>query len=366
MDKLESEELKFEIKTHDFEENVNHLKVFSEQEESDLELKKVNGSKDIGEWFTEWFKGGGIGKDHKVTGDELNEVTTQIQNNLIVLNKNQREIKKEFGTVYAALSALDRDYMSCIIVSQEEIRKTNKKLKESQEVIKTNQTKIEQANDDIRKSHRTLQKTVLQLQRFKEMLDKYKHLEDIDNMWNDIVEIEQTIKEMSISVDELIEKLNTQVRNLSVLKDNQDKMLKQSHIYDIDIMWKSNNSVKENVDLLFSQIKEITSSLESSETNIVQLLQKKRELDDIIHLVDIDEMFETNQRYGSEIKILQDCNSKQTSMLVELREEIEQKERKIAELEVAFSSKLKTVYMLMGGTIGLVVIELIVMLTKVM
>lgn len=66
------------IKYHDFENAKKEIKKFSEQKTTDFDLKRVNDSKDAGEFLCDWFLGRGIGLNHKVTGEELNELTSQI------------------------------------------------------------------------------------------------------------------------------------------------------------------------------------------------------------------------------------------------------------------------------------------------
>ena len=87
------------IKTHDFEKSKNELKKFSDQVTTDFDLKKVGTKKDTGEFFAGLFSGEGFGSDHKVSGTELNELTSQIQDHLISINDTQRSLIKEFGQV---------------------------------------------------------------------------------------------------------------------------------------------------------------------------------------------------------------------------------------------------------------------------
>lgn len=160
-----------EIKTHDFEVAKKGLKEFSEQTTTDLDLKKVDTSKDVGEWFGEWLKGGGIGTDHKVTGAELNELTSQVQKHLIDINTMHRRFIQEFGQVYSALEALDKDYIQAILISIKATEETSKRIEATQEQIK-------KIVDDQKKTLEVLKK-------FKQKLDNYAHLGDIDQMWND-------------------------------------------------------------------------------------------------------------------------------------------------------------------------------------
>lgn len=453
-------EEKFEIKKHDFEENINHLKAFSEQNDSDLEIKKVNGSKGVGEWFAEYFKGGGIGKDHKVTGDELNEVTTQIHNNLIVVRDNQIQTKAEFGRVYSALKSLDKDYIQAILIAVEGNRKTNKKLEESQEVIKSNQKNIKVAQEDIEKAHNTLVKTVQQLQKFKEKLDQYKHMTDIDKMWSDIqryandiskyknqidvldkfrkniesskhlsdidkiwvdvkksqdsltnintevsglaemvnaheesvnalnesrdlllslshlVDVDlmwteinradQDIKRISESIDELLKSLNKQIAEFEEAKKNQDKLIMQEHVFDIDFLWNEANSAKEDLNNLAKQFKSVTASIGDLEKIVASLENLKTQLDEVSHIKDIDTMFNDITKNGSEIRSLIEKSNEQQNCITELEESLEAKDVLIKEMNLSVANKIKVAYILAGGSLGLAIVEMILLLTGIM
>jgi hypothetical protein len=117
------------IKKHNFENSINEIKNFSEQTITDLDLKKVNNQDFIG------IPGGpGFGMDHKVSGWELNELTSQVQK--CSMNNTQIKLIKEFGQVYSALDALDKDYIQAILASIKAIEETSKSLLETQNQIK--------------------------------------------------------------------------------------------------------------------------------------------------------------------------------------------------------------------------------------
>ena len=95
------------IKYHDFENAKKEIKRFSEQTTTNLDLKRVEDSKGVGEFLRDFPWGDGISLKHKVTGEELNEITSQIQSHLHSINNTQIKLIKEFGQVYSALEALD-------------------------------------------------------------------------------------------------------------------------------------------------------------------------------------------------------------------------------------------------------------------
>ena len=84
------------IQYHDFENAKKEIKKFSEQTTTDLDLRRVDDSKGVGEFLGDWFFGRGIGKDHLVKGEELNDLTSQIQTHLHSINNTQIKLIKEF------------------------------------------------------------------------------------------------------------------------------------------------------------------------------------------------------------------------------------------------------------------------------
>lgn len=150
------------IQYHDFEKAKKEIKTFSEQTTTDLDLKRVDNSKGVGEFLGDWFFGRGVGLDHKVTGEELNDLTSQIQTHLHSINNTQIKLIKEFGQVYSALEALDKDYIQVILVSIKATEETSEGIQKTQEQIKKiveNQRKI-----------------LEELKKFKQKLDGYTHL----------------------------------------------------------------------------------------------------------------------------------------------------------------------------------------------
>ena len=124
------------IKNHDFEDAKLAIKEFSEQTTTDLDLKRVDDKKGFGEWLGDAIFGGGLGTNHKVTGEELNELTVQIQSHLRSVNSTQIKLIKQFGQVYSALEALDKDYIQAILISIKATEETSKRIEATQEQIK--------------------------------------------------------------------------------------------------------------------------------------------------------------------------------------------------------------------------------------
>jgi len=164
---------KLEIKTHDFETEKQGLKNFSQKEAEELKLDTV-----------ETYGLFGFG-DHKVTGYELNNRLNTIQQHLIDLNNTNNQTIKEFGQVYNALEALDKDYIQAILISIKATEKTSERIEATQEQIK-------KIVDDQKK-------TLEVLKRFKQKLDNYVHLGDIDAIWTFYNEWNKKVSDLSYS-----------------------------------------------------------------------------------------------------------------------------------------------------------------------
>ena len=120
------------IKTHNFEDAKRRLKEVSEKK---IEGFKINivGTKDK---FL-FLEG-----EHKVTGDEFNSRINAIKQHLINLHTKTYENNKEFGEVYNALEALDKDYIAVILTSINAIEEVSKHMREEIDTIKEVQKKI--------------------------------------------------------------------------------------------------------------------------------------------------------------------------------------------------------------------------------
>lgn len=169
---FEQEQEKFEINLshHDFDEAKEHLKEFAEQSQEELYFDKVRTHDDFfGFEFAE----------HGVNGREFNTLVEQIQNYISKFYDNQQTLIEEFGQVYKALEALDKDYIQAILSSVAAIDHTNKKiLKEQARIDKT-----------IEKQAATLQV----LKQFKEKFNENNHKETIEEHENRISKLDDRI-----------------------------------------------------------------------------------------------------------------------------------------------------------------------------
>ena len=179
---IEQEQEKFEINIsqHDFDEAKEHLKEFAEQSRDELYFDKVKTHDDFfGFEFAE----------HRVNGREFNTLVEQTQNYISKFYDNQQTLIEEFGQVYKALEALDKDYIQAILSSVAAIDHTNKKiLKEQARIDKT----IEKQTS-----------TLLALKQFKEKLTENNHKESIEEHENRLSKLDDRIVSLEDTVSAL-------------------------------------------------------------------------------------------------------------------------------------------------------------------
>ena len=122
------------IKTHNFEDAKRRLKEVSEKKPEEFEIGLVKLKEKF--WFLKE-----VG-EHKVTGDEFNSRIIAINRHLTNLHTKTYENNKEFGEVYNALEALDKDYIAVILTSINAIEEVSKHMREEIDTIKEVQKKI--------------------------------------------------------------------------------------------------------------------------------------------------------------------------------------------------------------------------------
>ncbi|HEL9627987.1 TPA: hypothetical protein U0J71_001099 [Streptococcus suis] len=300
------------IQHHDFENAKNEIKIFSEQTLMDLDIRRVKNQKDGVEVFGDLLLGRGFNLDHVVTGDELNDLTSQIQKNFYNINNTLIKLIKEFGQVYSALEALDRDYIQAIILSIKATEETSKGLQKTQEQIK----KI------VENQRRTLE----ELKKFKQKIDGYVHLDEIDQLWTYVEEQKRYLKEIDRIGTEQAERLETALQD----------------VYNI------------------------SKRVSASEKDIQNLHENINKVNGIAHLEDVDNIWTTVKEHSGILTKLEKQNEVTAYSVKKNKEEINENIVEVVQATNAvieeLTKKVKYAYWIAGGALGLAVIVLILLL----
>lgn len=119
-------EFDLQVSNHDFNAAKEQLKKFTEQDVEELKFDKVRTHEDF--FGLEW-------SEHGVTGKEFNSLIEKVQKYFSKVYDRDQNLIEEFGEVYKALEALDKDYIQAILTSVSAIKKTNEKILIEQERI---------------------------------------------------------------------------------------------------------------------------------------------------------------------------------------------------------------------------------------
>ncbi|MDU2291724.1 MAG: hypothetical protein E7D69_16875 [Clostridium celatum] len=288
------------IKKHDFEKAKRGLKEFSQKKVDELKIDTVRTN------------GGFLGLgNHKVTGYEFNSRMSTIQEHLIDLNTMNNRTVKEFGQVYSALEALDKDYIQAILISIKATEKTS-------ESIQATQEKIKKIVDDQKKTLEVLKK-------FKQKLDGYAHLGDIDKIWSDcqkwyneiatlsnsiscmmassksnsqkVEDLKRVSNSTEMKLDDLSKQFNQQIIKLKAIIDFTSELEKIVHLQDIDEMWDSLSNVHISLTNISNKLSSFKDTASKQQSDIEILLSFMKNLSGCKHLNDIDDIWSKSEEH---------------------------------------------------------------------
>ena len=196
-------EFKLQISNHDFNVAKEQLKQFAEQDVEELKFDKVRTHEDF--FGLEW-------SEHGVTGKEFNSLIEKVQKYFSKVFDRDQKLIKEFGEVYKALEALDKDYIQAILTSVSAIKKTNEKLSIDQERI----------DQTIEKQKATL----IALKQFKESVSSQLSEIDSSQLISLIEQLETRVETLESSSSDLKDESS----ELSQLKNELDSVKSQVNI----------------------------------------------------------------------------------------------------------------------------------------
>lgn len=320
------------INKHNFEMAKERLKEFSEKDEAELAIDRVK------------TEGGFLGLgDHKVTGDELNNRIETIQKHLIDINTTNNKTIKEFREIYNALDALDKDYMTSIVASVKAIEKTSNDVRIQQGVLSQHSDKLQEQQNkldvhqgEIDKIIDNIKKTITVLKSFKEKLDGLTHLTDIDKIWADCKTIQNdvrvasdsyfmSIKKVNKSIQENIEKIDLLSKESYDLNQKLEEILdfvrtleKIVHLQELDEMWDDLSDAHDSIKSISCKIEELQKLTSQHQNEINQLLEFMEKASALEHLMDIDDIWNWKEEQELHLKEIDRINEAQDGKLDEL------------------------------------------------
>ena len=159
-------------KKHNFTKSIQQIEEFGKMATKEIEITPVQTEGTFIPF-----------NDHNVTGDELNDVITEIQEHLIELNKLQIKFVREFSNVYDAFNYLDKDYIDAINNNIHTIGVVSNQALTASRQANEAAIQAQMANKNVEAALDTQKKIVDTLCIFKADIDKIKHIWNIDEIW---------------------------------------------------------------------------------------------------------------------------------------------------------------------------------------
>lgn len=293
--------------------------------------------------------------DTHVTGEQGNELVTQIQACFSDINARQIVLFKEVDSVLGTIESIHKGSIEGIVVG-----------------IKSAQNAIEQSDYAIDQIRQTLEI----LSAFKTQLEENtEHLNDIDTIWDATINLAEDCDRIENSLKEEIAKISG---NVEILHKFKKSMEKYQHLKDVDWMYDELKKheediigikgdyderikkidedvlrIKEQYEAIVNRYSEldikVSNNREELDRKIEALSQYKEAMEQIEHIKDIDFMFDKVNLHTESIAA---ANDQFNEKLLELAENQSNEIKRLNE-------KLKVVYYLLGGTASILIIQLL-------
>ena len=351
---------------------------------------------------------------------KLDRHQTEIEKNVDNIKKIVEALKifKEKLEHYQHLSDIDKIYNDCKII-QTDVRKVSDRIeklskKAAEDIVAANsknQALADRVNKDIpviQSEQKTFKNTLSDLSEklgntidllnkqipvireasaFTERLKNVSHLSDVDLMWDNVNQIKDNFGAIEENLQNIEYALSEMEKRLDEIDAFVNELNGCVHLKDVDEMWDSLDKCKADLDKVSGDIKaqqsdfdnlaaeqkqstedlseklnglsqdgaKIRESIDVNAKDIGALKKGRDKLDGYTHLEDVDGIWESVEKHTSQI-----AECKKTGG--ELAEAVQTTNSAVETM----AKKVKYAFLIAGGSAGLAVVELVLLLLKVL
>lgn len=190
---------------------------------------------------------------HRVTGEEINERLIAILSYIATLNNTSSLLIKEFNEVYNALEALDKDYIQAILISIKASERNSEAIKAQQENLQS-----------VVKAQSQMLKTLVE---FKNKFDEYGYLSQIDDFLDQYKEKykgneEDSINSFQSQLNDISNFISDKVAEIDELLGYINHLKLILHLEDIDKLWEKVSELSEKFENSLSTINSIKAEID--------------------------------------------------------------------------------------------------------
>lgn len=230
---------------------------------------------------------------------------------------------------------------------------------------------VEDVSNDFQSAKNILSKQqsdIEMLQSYMETLSRYEHLNDIDEIWNKNEEHHSHLNDLMKKSDEIKMEVSSNAKHIEAFNEYKEKLSQIKHLEQVDTMWETKKVQADKLEEVAKQTEDVIRENHETQKKLKNFIEYKEYLSRIIHLNDVDEMWcSTNEQTGQlselekqveELNVLIQNNKKSNEDLI-----IEVNEKNDTAVQV-LTKKIKYAYLLAGGTLGVALIELVIIFSK--
>ena len=281
-------------KKHNFTKSIQQIEEFGKMATKEIEITPVQTEGTFIPF-----------NDHNVTGDELNDVITEIQEHLIELNKLQIKFVREFSNVYDAFNYLDKDYIDAINNNIHTIGVVSNQALTASRQANEAAIQAQMANKNVEAALDTQKKIVDTLCIFKADIDKIKHIWNIDEIWENTEDARKKINKLR----DVLKKLHGVVDATALQTENSyNRIQEQLKNLSADINQAFVLGEQANEAAIQAQManKNVEEAVDTQKKIVDTLCIFKADIDKIKHIWNIDEIWENTEDAREKINKLGD------------------------------------------------------------
>ena len=288
-------------------------------------------------------------------------------------------IQQNCQTIRQEMRVVSDSFSMSIKAANESNQKNIKKLEELRNALTTSESKIE----DLYAQSCALKERIEPVAAFTLELKKITHLQDIDEMWDTLSSADSAICNLSNEFNSMQETLSKSQEDIKGLLDFMAGVSALEHLMEVDDIWKKTEEHRDSIEKLGQTDKIQTDKLDKLSQAVSSLLQRiilterdisslkeyKEKLEDISHLENVDDIWKSVEDHTAE---LEKSKKREEELALVIQKNRDETDKKIADAaqtaEAAVESltkRIKYVYLIAGGSAGLAIIELILLLAKV-
>jgi len=312
------------LKLHEFKEQINKIK----------HLKDIDH----------------IWEDFRKIQKEVTNIIEEVSKAVLTSKENAKEIK----TLSKFKEKLDKI---------NHIKDIDKLWEDSQSVKKCLPI-IEKQIKDIENALSDCLNNLSDLNALKTKIDNIKHIDDVDMLWDNFQKTILDITNIRDDVCNIENKIETFSLSIALLLDFKKKIDEINHIYDLDNLWDDVLKLQHDTEISKCNTEEIRNELNSHKQSIHKVSDFIEELERYEHLKDIDTMWNKCSSNESDIKNTKENVCHQQEQIGSLQLSVTELQSNIEKNNKSFSKKLTLAYVLTGTSLGIAIIEFILLILR--